>query len=90
MYSDLRRSKNDRSARWNNKPHSVDVRVVRKGESVILRIKDDCVPFNPEERREMASLDDPVKNVGIRLVFRIAKDAQYRYILGLNVVTIRV
>ena len=73
-----------------SKPHSVDVRVVRKGENIILRIKDDCIPFNPEDRRKMASSDDPTKNIGIRLVFRTAKDVQYRNILGLNVVTIRI
>jgi len=30
-----------------NKSHYVDVRVVHKDDDVILRIKDDCVPFDP-------------------------------------------
>ena len=72
------------------KNHSVDVRVVRKGEDVILRIKDDCVPFDPGERQKLAEDSDITKNIGIRLVFKIARDVQYQNILGLNVLTIRI
>ena len=72
------------------KPHSVDVRAVRKGEDVILRIKDDCVPFNPGERQKMAWGDDVTKNIGIRMVFTLARDVRYQNILGLNVLTIRI
>jgi len=73
-----------------DKEHSVDVRVVHKGDDVILRLKDDCVPFDPAERRMLQDPDDPAKNIGIRMVFRLAKDVQYQSILGLNVLTIRV
>ena len=72
------------------KTHSVDLRVVHKDEDVILRIKDDCVPFDPRERQAMAAPDDPAKNIGLRLVFRTAKDVQYQNILGLNVLTLRI
>jgi Na+-driven multidrug efflux pump/anti-sigma regulatory factor (Ser/Thr protein kinase) len=70
--------------------HSVDIRVLRKEGDLILRIKDDCVPFDPGERRAMADPRDPLKNVGIRTVFRAASDVQYQNILGLNVLTIRI
>ena len=73
-----------------SKSHSVDVRVVHKDEDVILRIKDDCVPFDPGERRQLAEGDDVTKNIGIRMVFKIARDVQYQTILGLNVLTIRI
>ena len=72
------------------KTHSIDVRVVHKNDDVILRIKDDCVPFDPGERRQLAEGDDITKNIGIRMVFKIARDVQYRNILGLNVLTIRI
>ena len=72
------------------KSHSVDVRVVHKGDGVILRIKDDCVPFDPGERQQLAEGDDLAKNIGIRMVFKIARDVQYQNILGLNVLTIRI
>lgn len=72
------------------KRHSVDVRVVCKDGSVMLRIKDDCVPFDPGERQKLAEGDDIIKNIGIRMVFRAASEVKYQNILGLNVLTIRI
>ena len=72
------------------KKHGIDVRVVHKGEDVILRIKDDCVPFDPHERQQLAEGDDITRNIGIRMVFKIARDVQYQNIMGLNVLTIRI
>lgn len=69
--------------------HSVDIRVVHKGETIILRIKDGCVPFDPSERLSQTDPDDRLRNVGIRLVFRMADDVQYQNVLGMNVLTIR-
>ncbi len=80
----------DHGFRKDSKPHSVDIRVVRKDEDVILRIKDDCVPFDPAERIEITDPKDKMKGVGIRLVYKSAKDIQYQNILGLNVLTIRI
>ena len=72
------------------KQHTVDVRVVHKDSDVILRIKDDCVPFDPGERRKLTEDGDVMKNIGIRMIYRMAKDIQYQNILGLNVLTIRI
>lgn len=71
------------------KSHTVDVRVICKDGSIILRVKDDCIPFDPKERLEMVTPDDPAKNIGIRMVYRIAGDVTYQNLLGLNVLTIR-
>ena len=73
-----------------DKPNSVDIRVVHKNDDVILRIKDDCVPFDPAERIEITDPKDKMKGVGIRMVYKTAKDIQYQNILGLNVLTIRI
>ncbi len=72
------------------KPHSIDIRVVQKNDGVILRIRDDCVPFDPGERKEMFDPEDIVKNAGIRMVYKIARDVDYQNILGLNVLTIKI
>jgi anti-sigma regulatory factor (Ser/Thr protein kinase) len=72
------------------KKHTVDVRVVHKDDQVILRIKDDCVPFDPGDRQKIAESDDITKNIGIRMIFKIAGDIQYQNILGMNVLTIRI
>ena len=73
-----------------NKSHAVDVRVVHKGEDVILRVKDDCAPFNPQERAELLDTQDMTRNIGLRMVMRIAKSVDYQNLLGLNVLTMRV
>ena len=80
----------DHGFKKDNKRHSVDVRVVHKDGGVILRIKDDCVPFDPGERRRLAEDGDITKNIGIRMVFRLASEVKYRNILGMNVLTIRI
>ena len=72
------------------KKHSVDVRVARKDNDVILRIKDDCVPFDPGERLAMAGSGDVLKNIGLRMIFKIAKEVEYQNILGLNVLTVKI
>ena len=72
------------------KNHSVDIRVVFKDDDVILRIKDDCIPFDPAERQEIYDPADRMKGVGIRMVYKGAKEVNYQNILGLNVLTIRI
>ncbi len=73
-----------------NKKHTVDIRVVHKDNRVILRIKDDCIPFNPEERIKITSGNDPLKNIGIRMIYSIMHDISYQNIFGLNVLTIKI
>lgn len=72
-----------------NKKHDVNVRAVWKSGDVMLRIKDDCVPFDPKERAEQVCGDDPVRNLGVRVVTRLADEITYQNMLGLNVLTIR-
>ena len=71
------------------KNHSVDIRVVHKDDDVILRIKDDCVAFDPKKRTGL-NADDPAKNVGIRMIYKMTDRIQYQNILGMNVLTIRI
>ena len=72
------------------KKHSVDIRVVYKKSGVLLRIKDDCKPFDPGEWNKVTAPSDPASNIGIRLVFQIAESVEYQSVLGLNVLSIRI
>lgn len=72
------------------KRHSVDIRVTHKDDDLILRIKDDCVPFDPKERMEMIDPEDRAHNIGIRMVYGLASSICYQHILGLNVLTVRI
>ncbi len=71
------------------KMHSVDVRVVYKNDGLILRLKDDCIPFDPAEREKHLDDKDLSKNIGIRMVFGIAGDIRYQNDLGLNSLSVR-
>ena len=68
----------------------MDIRVVHKGEDVILRIRDNCEAFNPSEYARLMDPGDMGRNVGIRLVYRMARDVSYQNLLGLNVLTMRI
>lgn len=72
------------------KDYTVDIRVVHKGDEMILRIKDDCKPFDPSVRREMRDPADPAKNIGIRMIYKMAKHMEYQNMLGLNVLTVHI
>ena len=72
------------------KRHETDIRVTRKDDWLILRIKDDCSPFDPTQRADMLESEDGISNIGILMVQRIAADMQYQSILGLNSLTIKI
>ena len=71
--------------------HSIEFRVMLQEDDVVLRIKDDCIPFNPKEWLEITTPDsgDPLANIGIRMVLGLAEEVEYQNLLGLNVLTVR-
>ena len=71
------------------KAHSVDIRVLYKNDDglLLIRLKDDCRPFNPKERAALFDPEDPAHNVGIRMAERICRSMEYNFVLGLNVLT---
>ena len=71
------------------KDHTVDIRVVHKDDRVILRIKDDCRPFDPSTRKDITDPGDVTKNIGIRMIYKLAGDIEYKNMLGLNVLTVQ-
>ncbi len=73
------------------KAHSIDMRILAKEGEIILRIRDDCRPFNLVERYEMASVqDDPTKNIGIRMVMKMSRDVKYLSTMNTNNLIIRI
>ena len=73
------------------KPHSIDMRILAKDDEVIVRIRDDCRPFNLTEQYKIISLqEDVTKNIGIRMVVKTCKDIQYLSTMGTNNLIIRI
>lgn len=73
-----------------NREHTIYVRVVHKDDNVILRIRDDCLPFNPEDRKQISENEDITKNIGVRMIYKILKDISYQFLFGMNVLTIKI
>ena len=71
-----------------NRPHQVDVRLVLQEDSRIIRIRDNCINFDPTVYLELHKTDDPGAHVGIRMVLAMVKDAYYVNTLGLNNLTL--
>ncbi|MBQ9428990.1 MAG: ATP-binding protein, partial [Clostridia bacterium] len=73
-----------------NRHHSVDVRVMQKGEDFILRIRDDCIIFDPVNQLKLYAEDDPAHHIGLRMIDKIAKIVRYTSVLRLNNLFIKV
>ncbi|MCR4908902.1 MAG: ATP-binding protein [Lachnospiraceae bacterium] len=72
------------------KKNNLSARIIYSGGTVMLRLKDDCKPFNPGEIASIVAPEDPYENIGIRMVYKIADDVNYQNMLGLNVLTISI
>ncbi|MCR5156516.1 MAG: ATP-binding protein [Butyrivibrio sp.] len=73
-----------------SRKHDMDVRVVSLNDGIMLRIKDDCKAFNPVDMEKLLKPEDPSKNIGIRMISKIADEFSYQNMLGLNVLTIKI
>ena len=74
--------------RWGFKPgkkNVVDIRLTHQ-EQFVLRIRDNCKPFDPKKWVEIqqSSEDDAVSNFGLRMMVRLMQDMQYMSTLNLN------
>lgn len=59
------------------KAHSISMRILAKENEVILRLRDNCRPFDPLQRYQMANDEDLSKNIGIRMVVKSCKEIHY-------------
>lgn len=72
-----------------DKENTVDIFAYIENDEISMRLRDNCVPFNPKERLEAFSNDDPFKNIGIKMVSKIAKEMNYQTTFGMNILTIK-
>ncbi len=68
--------------------NSIDIRVMLRGDSPSLRIRDNCSSFDPVKYMELHADDDPVAHIGLRMVMKLVKRANYVNSLGLNNLTL--
>lgn len=68
--------------------HTIDVRVMILENAVSLRIRDNCKKFDPVKYIELHSDEDPAAHIGVRMVMKMVKSANYVNSLGLNNLTL--
>ena len=64
------------------------MRLVLEDNDRVIRIRDNCIHFDPTRYLELHQTSDPVAHVGIRMVMRMVKEANYVNPLGLNNLTL--
>ena len=70
------------------KKHSADIRLTFKSGKRVIRVRDDCTHFDPLHYYELHESDDPTSHIGIRMVMKSVKTANYVHSLGLNNLTL--
>lgn len=73
-----------------NKKNCIDLRIIKKDENYIVRIRDNCVLFNPKKELQLINNEDLTYHMGLRLAFETAEDIQYTSLLKLNNLIIKV
>ena len=68
--------------------HNVDIRLVLEEDSQVIRIRDNCVRFDPTKYLELHRSDDPAAHIGLRMVMGMVREAAYVNSLGLNNLTL--
>ena len=72
----------------NDKKHTIETRVVLKGDDIFLTLKDDCRIYNPQDRANLVNpQDDSPKSISIRTFMAVVKETEYQQTLGINVFT---
>lgn len=66
------------------KRHRMETRIAVKGDTWFVRIKDDCQRFSPEEYMKIHHPEDKLSNIGIRMVYKTAREIKYQNTLRLN------
>ena len=69
----------------------IDISIAISDSEVLARIRDNAPHFDPFKKLEMYQLkiEDPSKNIGIRIVSKMAKEMKYQSTLGMNVLSIK-
>ena len=69
------------------KEHCIEVRVIKKDDEWLIRLRDDCLKFNPTKYLDA---DDSTAHTGIKMVAKRAKDFSYMNTLNMNNLVVKV
>lgn len=64
--------------------HNADVRLIVDEDKCVIRIRDNCIGFDPTNYFELHKSDSPTDHIGIRMVMKMVNEIDYINSLGLN------
>ena len=70
--------------------HSIDLRILKKGDDYIIRMRDNCALLTPQKQLELFSNEDDATRTRLKEIFGMCKDVQYTSILKLNNIIIKI
>ena len=70
--------------------NSIDLRIIKRDNSYIVRIRDNCPLFNPKKQLKLISQENKTDHYGIKMAFTMATEIQYTSILKLNNLLIKI
>ena len=73
------------------RPHTINARLVAKNGELIIRLRDDCRPFNVTEYYQMIrGVRDKGKEIGLAIIMNIAEEVKYTAAFGANDLIVRI
>ena len=63
---------------------NVDVRVINRDDKLVIRFRDNGIPFDPLDWYKRNNPEDPSSGLGIKIIVGLAKDVNYVPAMGLN------
>lgn len=73
-----------------NHSNTIDMRILKKGDEYIVRMRDDCEIFDPLKQLQLYDQHVPMHHIGLQMAIGSAKDVQYTTMLKLNNLVLRV
>ena len=64
--------------------HSVDIRIFKDDDSLIVRTRDNCKEFSMKEKQIIINEADDDKYMGMKLIKAFAKDVHYLPTMNMN------
>lgn len=71
-----------------DRTHFLDIRAIVREEQCVIHFRDNCVRFDPVKYLELYQDVDPATHIGIRMIMKTVKDANYVNSFGLNNLTL--
>ena len=69
--------------------YTIDLFASVQDDDLMLRIRNNTVQFDPVKAYSPFNPEDPMKNIGIRMVNKLAKEMNYQSSFGMNVLSIK-